>query len=339
MSPDGPLAKPAAWRRPTLAFEMNVITRIIATLRYPESTFGKTLHRVLPVLLLIVVILVGFSWFATYRTVMPERLVETIDPNSFLLRNFSSVQFPTRDRNTLEGWFIPSIRSAPVIFLCHGYKSNRAEVLTLASTFQENGYHLFLFDFRGHGNSPVRVSTLGIEETRDLLSAIETITSRPEVDPNRVGVWGVSLGAYVALSAATLSNKIQTLVVDSPFESPDQFVEMQTAGALGIDYWAFRKLSILGFRLFNLRDDPGEETLRNSLSKLNGKDKLFITSEEPNGLESPTLNLFNLSPQPKELLRVRYSRTAILYDIDRKSYENSVLEFFKKYLPLRRQRP
>jgi pimeloyl-ACP methyl ester carboxylesterase len=318
---------------------MNVITRIIAALRYPESTLGKTLHRVFPVLLLILLLMVGFSWFATYRTVMPERLAETIDPSSFLLRNFSSVQFLTSDRNSLEGWFIPSIRGAPVIFLCHGFKSNRAELLTLASTFQENGYHLFLFDFRGHGNSRISLSSLGIMETRDLLSAIETITARPEVDPNRVGAWGVSLGAYVALSAATLSNKIQTLVVDSPFESPDQFVEMQTPGALGIDYWVFQKLSVLGFRLLNLRDHPGKGTLRSSLSMLSGKDKLFITSEEPNGLESQTLNLFNLSPQPKELLRVKYSRTAMLYDIDRKSYENSVLEFFKKYLPLRRQHP
>ena len=317
---------------------MNIVTRIVATLRYPESTFGKTLHRILPILLFVLLLIIGFSWFATYRTVLPNRLAETIDPSSFLLRNYSSVRFAVGGQKSLEGWFIPSIQGAPVVFLCHGYKSNRTELLTLASTFQENGYHLFLFDFRGHGTCSLDLSTLGIQETRDLLSAIDTVTARPEVDPNRVGVWGVSMGAYVALSAATSSNKIQTLVVDSPFESPEQFVEMQTSTILGIDQWLFRKLSVLGFHLLNLPGYPGKDALHHSLANLTGKDKLFITSEEPNGLETCTLNLFNSSPQPKELLRVKHSKTALLYDIDRKTYENSVLEFFKNHLPLRRPR-
>ncbi|HVN83038.1 MAG TPA: alpha/beta fold hydrolase [Terriglobia bacterium] len=314
---------------------MNIITRIIATLRYPESTLGKTLHRILPILLFVFLLITGFSWFATYCIIFPGRLGETIDPSSFLVRNYSAVQFAPAGQPPMEGWFIPSVHGAPVVFLCHGYKSNRAELLTLASTFQENGYHLFLFDFRGHGNSPSKLSTLGIQETRDLLSAIDTIAARPDVDPNRVGVWGVSLGAFVALSAATHSNKIQTLVVDSPFESPEQFLEMQTSVVLGVDNWLIRRLSVLGFRLLNLPNNQSEDALKLSLHNLQGKDKLFITSEEPNNLEAFTLNLFNLSPQPKELLRMSHSRTSVLYDVDRKNYDNTVLEFFKRHLPLR----
>lgn len=317
---------------------MNIVTRIIATLRYPESTFGKTLHRILPIFLFLFLLITGFSWFATYCIVFPRRLTETIDPSNFLVRNYSTVQFAISGQKPLEGWFIPSVHGAPVIFLCHSYKSNRAELLTLASTFQENGYHLFLFDFRGHGNCPLSLSTLGIQETPDLLSAIDKVVARPDVDPNRVGVWGVSLGAYVALSAAAHSNRIQTLVVDSPFESPEQFVEMQTSVVLGVDNWLIRRLSVLGFHLLNLSTYQGEEALHNSLRNLQGKEKLFITGEEPNGLETFTLNLFNLSPQPKELLRVAHSRTTALYDVDRKTYENTVLEFFKRHLPLRRPR-
>ncbi len=317
---------------------MNIFIRIIATLRYPESTFGKTIHRILPIVLFLVVLVTGFSWFATYRTVMPDRLPETIDPSSFLVRNYLTVQFLDSDQKPTEGWFIPSIHGAPVVFLCHGHKSNRAELLTLAATVQENGYHVFLFDFRRHGTNPSPFSTLGIRETRDLLSAIGTITSRPEVDPSRVGVWGVSMGAYVALSAAAQSDKIRTLVVDSPFESPGQFVEMQTSAILGVDQWVFRKLSVLGFRLLNFRDAEKEDALVNSLERLSGKAKLFLTPEEPNGLEDAALTLFKLSPEPKELLQVKHSKTAFLYDMERKTYENAVLEFFKKNLPLRRPR-
>src|SRR5207244_12474875 len=97
-----------------------------------------------------------------------------------------------------------------------------------------------------HGNSPFRTSTLGTRETRDLLAAINTIIGRSDVNPDRVGIWGVSLGAYVALSAATESERVKTIVVDSPFQSPGSFLEMVTTMILGVDTFLFDKLARLG---------------------------------------------------------------------------------------------
>jgi pimeloyl-ACP methyl ester carboxylesterase len=318
-----------------LPVRMNPLTKIIASIRYPESAFGKTLQRIAPILLLVLILLLGFSAFATYRIIAPDRLEETIDPSSFLLRNYLSLSFGTSDGKNLEGWFIPSVRGAPLVFLCHGYKSNRAELLTLASTFQENGYNLFVFDFRGHGTCPLRLSSLGLRETQDLLSAISTFTARPDVDPDRVGVWGVSLGAYVALSATVQSDKIKAIVVDSPFQSPGGFVEIETPSILGVDSVVFNKLAHFGFFLVNLPQVQDSDRWFGSLSLLKGRDKFFITNEETPALESQTLQVFNRCPQPKELLRLKHSKTSILYDLERKNYENTVVEFFKKRLPVR----
>ncbi|MCI0420267.1 MAG: alpha/beta fold hydrolase [Acidobacteria bacterium] len=315
---------------------MNLFTRIIASIRYPESALGKTLQRIVPIVLLMILVLFGLSGFATYRIVAPTRLAETIDPSSFLLRNFQSLPFQGSGGRNLEGWFIPSVRGGPVVFLCHGYKSNRSELLTLASTFQENGYNLFLFDFRAHGTSPASLCSLGIRETEDLLSAIHTVSARPDVDSNRAGIWGVSLGAYVALSTAVLTEKVKTLVLDSPFESPARFIEMQTPEILGVDNFVFNKLARFGFFLVNLpKTAPSGEALIQSLTSLKGRDKLFITSEEAPTLETQTLNLFNHTPEPKELLRLKRSKTSILYDVDRKNYENTIVEFFREHLPVR----
>jgi esterase/lipase len=316
---------------------MNPLTRIIASIRYPESTFGKTFQRVIPIILLVILLVLGFSGFATYRIVAPERLPETIDPSSFLLRNFQSLSFKGSGNQSFEGWFIPSVRGAPVVFLCHGYRSNRSELLTLASTFQENGYNLFLFDFRAHGTSPVSICSLGIRETEDLLGVLQMVSERSDVDPNRVGIWGVSLGASVALSAAARSNRVKILVVDSPFDSPARFIEMQTATVLGIDNFVFNKLSRFGFFLVNLPKTSSGKPLIDELPELRGRDKLFITNEETPLLETQTLNLFNHTPEPKELLRLKKSKTSILYDVDRKNYENTVVDFFKKHLPVRSQ--
>ncbi len=314
---------------------MNLLTRIIASIRYPESAFGKNLQRIIPIILLIIIVVLGLSCFAIYRTVLPEKLVETIDPSSFLLRDYQSLPFRTRDNKSFEGWFIPSVRGAPVVFLCHGYKSNRSELLTLASTFQENGYNLFLFDFRGHGANPSSFSTLGLRESDDLLSAIKTIMERGDVDHERAGVWGVGLGAYVALSVAQGTEKVKILVVDSPFDSPGHFLEMQTASALGLDNFAFKKLARFGFLLINLPQTPDDSALMKSMSRLQGRPKLFITNEETPLLETQALGLFNQAPEPKELLRLKHSKTSILYDVERKIYENTVVDFFKKNLPVR----
>ncbi|MEW5979122.1 MAG: alpha/beta fold hydrolase [Acidobacteriota bacterium] len=314
---------------------MNLLTRIIASLRYPETAWGKTLHRLIPIGLLVALLILGLGGFATYRIVAPSRLEESIDPSSFLLRNFQSIPFSGVDQTPLEGWFIPSVRGAPVVFLCHGYRSNRAELLTLASTFQENGYNLFLFDFRGHGVSGPRTCTLGVKEAGDLLSAIDLVLARDDVDHDRAGIWGVTLGAYAALSASVESDKIKTLVVDSPFESPARFVEMQSALVLGVDNLVLNKLALFGFNLINLFAARSGEAFLNSLDALQQRTKLFITNEQDHVLEMQTLNIFNHAPQPKELIRLRHSKTSILYDIERKNYENIVVEFFKKNLPLR----
>ena len=314
---------------------MNLLTRIIASIRYPESAFGKTFQRVIPILLLVIAIVLGFSGFATYRIISPGRLPEPIDPSSFLMRNFQSLSFKGSGGKAFEGWFIPSVRGAPVVFLCHGYKSNRSELLTLASTFQENGYNLFLFDFRGHGTNPASICSLGIRETEDLLGAIQMVTERTDIDPNRVGIWGVGMGASVALSAASRSTRVKALVVDSPFDSAGHFIEMQTAATLGVDHFVFNKLARFGFFLVNLPKTSSGEALTLALPELEGRDKLFITNEETPLLETQTLNLFNHTPEPKELLRMKKSKTSILYDVDRKTYENTVVEFFRKRLPVR----
>ncbi len=315
---------------------MNVLTRIIASIRYPESALGKSLQRIVPVVLFMILAVLALAGFATYRIVSPGRLAETIDPSSFLLRNFQSLPFTGSGGQTLEGWFIPSVRGAPVVFLCHGYRSNRSELLTLASTFQENGYNLFLFDFRAHGSSPSSFCSLGIRETEDLTSAIQMMMARADVDGNRAGLWGVGLGAYVALSAAVSSDKVRALAVDMPFASTSDFIEMQASAALGVDTFVFNKLARFGFFLVNLpKTSTSRAALLQSLSALENRDTLFITSEETPSLESQTLSLFNHAPQPKELLRMKRSKTSILYDVDRKNYENAIVDFFKKHLPVR----
>jgi pimeloyl-ACP methyl ester carboxylesterase len=318
---------------------MNRLTRIIGSFRYPQSTWGKALQRLIPILFFILLFISILSGIIVFQILVPSKLPETINPASFLMTGFHSLPFDS-GKNHFEGWLIPSVRNAPVIILCHGYKSNRSEVLTLAATLQENGYNLFLYDMRGHGENPLKVTTLGFQETVDLQAAVQMLSGQPGLDPKRMGIYGVGMGAFVALTTAVQSSQIKALVIDSTFENPYLYMEMQTRNITGIDSFILKRFCDLGLWLVNL-PQPGSthSSLGNSLQLLAGRPKLFISNDQEVNLRQQTMRFFERSPFPKELRQLKSSGTSLLYGLERKDYEILILDFFQRNLPIRQATP
>jgi len=81
-----------------------------------------------------------------------------------------------------------------------------------------------------------------------------------------------------------------------------------------------------GFRLLNYqyRNEP-PVTTRLALTK--GVPKLFFQSDSRLALANQTLQLFILSPEPKQIVRTRMKYSEMT-DEDRKNYENIVVSFF-----------
>src|SRR5579871_3947309 len=133
------------------------------------------------------------------------------------------VSFPsTADSIRMSGWFFRADHATPetprpVIVLCHGIWTGRRECLPLALRFQAAGYNVLAFDFRAHGLSDGRFTSVGHHETNDVLGAIEYVKHRPEVDPSRIGVVGFSMGAAASIQAAARCDDIAALVADSAY--------------------------------------------------------------------------------------------------------------------------
>ena len=121
------------------------------------------------------------------------------------------------DSIRISGWFFPEpgAEPAPAILLCHGIWTGRRECLPLALRFWAAGYNVLCFDFRAHGLSGGRFTSVGHHETNDVLGAVEYLKQRPEVDPKRIGVVGFSMGAAAAIQAAARTTDIAALVADS----------------------------------------------------------------------------------------------------------------------------
>lgn len=130
--------------------------------------------------------------------------------------------FRTSDDQLLHGWFIPAVDtpSKGTIFFLHGNAQNISTHLRAVWWLPHHGYNLFMFDYRGYGHSPGEPSLAGLH--RDVPAALDYLFSDLPIDPDKVVVYGQSLGASLAITAAPLSDsfsKVRSVIAEGAFTS------------------------------------------------------------------------------------------------------------------------
>ncbi len=83
----------------------------------------------------------------------------------------------------------------------------------IAAMMARHGYGVLLLDVRGHGNSGGQF-TLGWDANLDIDAAIAYLRARPDVDPDRIGALGLSMGGEVAMQAAAHTERLKVVVSD-----------------------------------------------------------------------------------------------------------------------------
>jgi len=79
-------------------------------------------------------------------------------------------------------------------------------------------YDGIVFDFRSTGESDGEVGTLGYRERLDVQAAVAYALAQQE-RPDRIVLWGISMGAAAALMASAETPEITSVIADSPFLS------------------------------------------------------------------------------------------------------------------------
>jgi pimeloyl-ACP methyl ester carboxylesterase len=280
----------------------------------------------------IFVALAGVGAGLTYYVTATNNLEEAVTPQSYLLNNYISLSFTDRAGGEHEGWLLLGLRSAPVIILCHGYDSNRSDLLSLGTILRENHFNVYLFNFHGPKAKENR-SDLGSRQASDLIAAIEAVTGQPDINPNRVGLFGTSVGGYAALVAAERNPKVKALVVDTTYVTPERMFDTEIDGLLGGSSRLFHVLTEAEFHFIT----RGAESyaMAPNLSKLADLPKLFISGRDNPPLAAMTEELYAQAPQPKQLLVLEHSGSSLASEAEKKEYVNQVLNFFLQKLSLR----
>lgn len=123
------------------------------------------------------------------------------------------VTFSTADGVRLSGWYVPS-RTGAAVAVLHGSGSTRTSVLDQVAVLARHGYGVLAYDARGHGRSDGRAMEFGWYGDADVAGAVTFLTDRPDVDPARIGVVGLSMGGEQALGAAAADDRIAAVVAE-----------------------------------------------------------------------------------------------------------------------------
>jgi hypothetical protein len=149
---------------------------------------------------ILVVLPIGLGYVITHiaRAVVP--------PNQLGVPR-EDVKFNTSDGLELEGWYIPSRNGAAVIAF-PGRNGPQKQARMLA----RHGYGVLLFDRRGEGRSDGEPNALGWGGEKDIKAAIGFLQRRADVDPDRIGGIGLSVGGELMLETAAETDELAAVV-------------------------------------------------------------------------------------------------------------------------------
>jgi alpha-beta hydrolase superfamily lysophospholipase len=108
----------------------------------------------------------------------------------------------------------------PVILFNHGYirpdlYRSTERYMDYVDYFARNDYIVFRSDYRGHGNSEGEAGGAYSrpDYTVDVLNGMAAVKAYPDADPERIGMWGHSMGGYITLRSMVISDDIKAGVI------------------------------------------------------------------------------------------------------------------------------
>lgn len=131
------------------------------------------------------------------------------------------VEFSSDERVLLRGWLrLPAgDEPHPLVILAHGFGGLKEWTIPdVADAFVAAGFAALAFDYRNFGDSEgtPREEVDSPGQIADWQSAITFATTLPEIDPDRIGLWGTSLGGKNVLIVAAFDRRVRCVVAQVP---------------------------------------------------------------------------------------------------------------------------
>ena len=245
---------------------------------------------------------------------------------------YRDVQVASADGLDLAGWWTPS-RNGAALIVQHGYKTNRStELLGIAALLAEHGYGVLLSSVRAHDVNGGELISFGLEEMPDLAAWIEFVRAADSVDPERIGIFGNSMGGSLAIQAAAQFPVIKAVVAHSATASIRSTVETSVKYFTGLPPFPFAPMIMFWVK----RDwgiDPDVLDFTAWIDDLSPR-PVFLMQGGADAVIAPSSGqrLYDAANEPKELWFDAALDHVAFFDDRPEEFERRVVGFFDRYV-------
>jgi fermentation-respiration switch protein FrsA (DUF1100 family) len=148
---------------------------------------------------------------------MSERLPLEETPADYGLP-YEDVTVTSADGIDLVGWYVPSENRAAIIAQ-HGYKSDRRDMFEQAAIIHRHGYGVLFTTIRSHDLNEGEQIAFGYREMPDLEAWYQYLLTREDVDADKIGILGNSMGGSLVIQYAAQNENIKAVVGHTAFSS------------------------------------------------------------------------------------------------------------------------
>lgn len=217
---------------------------------------------------------------------------------------------------------------APGVLLLHGVRASREATAENAVWLARLGYATLTIDFRGHGQSDMRVRTFGLREAQDATVAFNWIKSRQNDAP--VAIIGISLGGAASLLGDKGAIPADALVLQAVY--PDirrairNRIASRTFGIVGTFIEPFLSFqALLRFGAWPSRLSPLK-----ALAGYRGPMLIIGGEQDRSTPPSETREMFAAAPGQRQLWLVPRGDHAAICDLADAEYRHHIRDFLEQ---------
>jgi pimeloyl-ACP methyl ester carboxylesterase len=310
----------------------------------------KSLSRLLlPVAVLLIIAVGVASVWLVHETAHPVAAAYLVTPQVYGMLSARGAQvtdetWTNKDGTPARGWLLRGAQDAPAVVLLHKYGANRSYVLNLGVKLNEaTNFTILMPDQRGHGHDPaVKYTSFGGCEADDTLAAISFLRGlkTPEHFPlvgKEVGLYGLELGSFAAIAAATTDESVKALALDSVPQSADSMLASTVEKQFPFGSVVTAKFAQLGTHPYFFEGCFRRETSCDMAKTLSGRKVLLLGGLDAPGFQESTSKLSKCFPSNStvesktDLSPSGYSIINASIELS-ESYVQRVIDFFRQSL-------
>jgi uncharacterized protein len=289
------------------------------------------------VLLLLIAASLIVSYSFAYANIHAPRATAIDAPENYGYTNYENVSFPAGDDPNLiiRAWYIPPRpeKDGATIIYVHGVHAQRSWLLSQARFMIDEGYGALLIDLRNCGESDGDTSYLSEKEWHDVEGAVNYLKTRPEVNLDKLGIMGRSVGGAVVIRSQAELQRFKFVIAESTFSNMPELEKYAIPHFMKLPTFPFLPMTV-----FFIRRETGIDINKidsvAQLQRFQNTPILFIHGSNDDWIPiAEAEELYAKAKEPKQLYVVEGAYHFPIVDYDPEGVKKVLLDFVHKYMP------